>query len=153
MLTNNYLPTIGRCILERVLVHKLLMATLIFITFTSHAEQEEVLTVDRVISNNIELAFANDRGITAKPSDFKLINYVIMSNDIGERWAVLTLTNTSSGSRILEQNHLLGLFADGERKSPLALKYNFEGYETQTITVSFGENKFPILTINAETKT
>jgi len=133
-------------------VYKYLIPALIFISFTSNADEVKVLTVDRVISNNVELAFPNDKDIKAKSSDFKLVNYVIMSNEIGERWAVLTLTNTSSGNRMLEQNHLLALFADGERKSPLELKLNFEGNETQSITVSFGESKFPILSISSETK-
>jgi len=142
-----------RCyILGRVWVYKYLIPALIFISFTSNADEVKVLTVDRVISNNVELAFPNDKDIKAKSSDFKLVNYVIMSNEIGERWAVLTLTNTSSGNRMLEQNHLLALFADGERKSPLELKLNFEGNETQSITVSFGESKFPILSISSETK-
>jgi hypothetical protein len=131
-------------------VHQLLISALIFITFTSHADEVEVLTVDRVISSKIELAFSNDKGLKAKSSDFKLVNYVTMSNDIGERWAVLTITNTSSGNRMLEQAHLLGLFADGERKAPLELKLNFEGHETQSITVPFGESKFPILSISTE---
>jgi hypothetical protein len=73
-----------------------------------------------------------------------------MSNDLGERWAVITLTNTSSGSRILEHEHLMALFADGKRKSSLAFKVSFEGQETQSVTVSFGENKFPILSISTD---
>jgi hypothetical protein len=132
-------------------VNKFLILAIIFITFSSHADEVEVLNVDRVISNNIELAFPNDKGIKAKSSEFKLVNYVTMSNDLGERWAVLTITNTSSGNRMLEQDHLLGLFADGERKAPLELKLSFEGHETQSTTVSFGESKFPILSISTET--
>ena len=128
---------------------KYIIPALFFIAFASNAKETEVLTVDRVVSNNIILSFPNDKNLKAKPSDFKLVNYVIMSNDIGERWAVLTLTNTSSGNRVLEQDHLLALFADGTRKMPLEIKLNFEGRETQSLTVSFGESKFPILSISS----
>jgi hypothetical protein len=132
-------------------VNKYISLAFVFMTFTSLANETDVLTVDRVVSTNLELAFPNDKNLRAKPSNFELVNYVIMSNELGERWAVLTLTNTSAGNRTLEQDHLMALFADGERKNPLELKLNFEGRETQSITVSFGESKFPILSISSRT--
>lgn len=132
-------------------MNKYISLAFVFMTFTSLANETDVLTVDRVVSTNLELAFPNDKNLRAKPSDFELVNYVIMSNELGERWAVLTLTNTSAGNRTLEQDHLMALFADGERKNPLELKLNFEGRETQSITVSFGESKFPILSISSRT--
>lgn len=107
----------------------------------------EVLTVDRAINKNIELSFSNDKHRQAKKSDFNLVNYVLMSSETGQRWAVVTLTNSSSGNRIFESEHLLALFADGSRITPQAHKVNFAGHETQSITLSFGEHKFPILTI------
>ena len=125
---------------------------LTFITFTCNADETEVLTVDRIVSKNLALAFPNDKNLKAKSSHFELVNYVLMSNEMGERWAVLTLTNTSTGNRMLEQDHLMALFANGERKYPLEFKLNFESSETQSITVSFGESKFPILSISAETE-
>ena len=82
-----------------------------------------------------------------KKGDFEIVNYVLMSNEIGERWSVITLTNLATGNRTLDQEHLLGLFADGSRINPLKYKLNFEGKETQSITVSFGDHKFPILNI------
>lgn len=45
----------------------------------------------------------------------------------------------------MEKSHLVALFADDKRSNSLEFKVSFEGNETQTITVSFGENKFPIL--------
>ena len=133
-------------------MHKIIISAFLLLSFLSNADESEALTVDRVISNNLELAFPNDRNIKPKLSDFKLVNYVVMSNEVGERWAVLTLTNSSAGSRILENEHLMALFANGKRKKPLNFKLSFKGKETQSITVSFGENKFPILSINTETE-
>jgi hypothetical protein len=132
-------------------VHKYIISAFFFMAFNSNANEPEVLTVDRVVSKNVELAFPNDKNLKPKSNDFELVNYVIMSNELGERWAVLTLTNTSTGNRMLEHDHLMALFADGERKNPLELKLNFEGRETQSITVSFGESKFPILSISSGT--
>lgn len=142
----------GRYISGGRIVHKFLISTLIFLSFSIYADETGTLKVDTVISSNLELAFPNDKNIKPKPSDFELINYVIMSNDFGERWAVITLNNTSTGSRILVNEHLIALFANGKRTSPLEFKLSFEAKETQSITVSFGENKFPILAINTETE-
>ncbi|MEL0645969.1 hypothetical protein V6248_00910 [Pseudoalteromonas agarivorans] len=70
-----------------------------------------------------------------------------MSNDEGERWAVITLTNLASGKRELNQEHILGLFADGSRLTPSEFKLGFNGNQTQSVTVSFAEHKFPILSV------
>jgi len=134
------------------MMKNILVITLILLSFSIYADENENLTVDRIISNKLELAFPNDRNIKAKPSNFELINYVVMSNDLGERWAVVTLNNTSSGSRVFDNEHLIALFANGQRSKPLTFKLSFEAKETQSITVSFGENKFPILSMNTESK-
>ena len=128
-------------------MHKIIIPALLLLSFSSNANETEVLTVDRVVSNNLELAFPNDKNIKPNSSDFELVNYVVMSNEVGERWAVVTLSNTSTGSRSLDQGHLMALFANGDRKSPQGVKDSFEGKETKSITVSFGESKFPILSI------
>lgn len=119
---------------------------LTFVSFTASAD-DDILNVDRSVSKSIQLAFSNDNNITPKKSDFEVINYVLMSNENGERWSVITLTNLSHGERSINQEHLLALFADGSRSEPLAFTSNFKGKETQSLTLSFGENKFPILSI------
>ena len=126
---------------------KYLVLALMVFSSAIQAEDTEVLNVDRSVANNINLSFPNDNNIKPKSGDFEIVNYVLMSNEMGERWSVITLTNLSSGNRDLEQDHLMALFADGSRKSPLQYKLNFKGKETQSITVSFGEYKFPILSI------
>ena len=126
---------------------------LIFIVFSSAVAANisntlsNVLNVDRAIPSSIHLSFPNDNKITPKKSDFTILNYVLMSNNEGERWAVITLTNLSSGNRELNQEHLLALFADGSRLTPIEFKLGFKGSETQSVTVSFAEHKFPILSV------
>ena len=126
---------------------KYIVLALMVFSSAIQAEDTEVLNVDRSVANNINLSFPNDNNIKPKSGDFEIVNYVLMSNEMGERWSVITLTNLSSGNRDLEQDLLMALFADGSRKSPLQYKLNFKGKETQSITVSFGEYKFPILSI------
>lgn len=124
----------------------LLLSSLI--AFNCTAENSQALTVDRLVPNSFQLAFPNDKDLKPIQSDFDLVNYVLMSNEEGERWAVLTLHNTSGGERVLKHEHLMALFADGARKSPADVKLNFSARELQTVTVSFGYSKFPILSIN-----
>ncbi|WP_199611383.1 hypothetical protein [Flocculibacter collagenilyticus] len=113
----------------------------------ANAEESDVLNVDRSVASSLKLSFPNDKRIEPKTSGFNIENYVLMSNEKGERWAVITATNKAWGRRSLEHHHLMALFANGERSTPLTYRLDFEANETQSFTVSFGENKFPILSI------
>ncbi|WP_462156367.1 hypothetical protein [Pseudoalteromonas piscicida] len=108
---------------------------------------EEALTIDSVVPNNMELAFPNDTNIYPDISDFKVLNAVLMSNENGERWAMITIKNQSSGRRTLTQKHLLALTANGQRIAPMKLSESFDGGETLSLTLAFGENKFPLLNV------
>ena len=133
--------------MQKILLLLLIILSGLCYSSLSFGTGNSVLTVDRSVSKNLHLSFPNNNNITPKDSDFKIINYVLMSNQAGERWSVITMTNTSSGTRSLEHSHLMALFADGSRANPQAYKLNFSGNQTQSITVSFGENKFPILSL------
>lgn len=126
---------------------KFILPVLAMISLSAQAEESDVLTVDRVVSKNSEFSFPDSDRVSPRESDFEVDNYVLMSNDVGERWAVITLTNLSSGNREFDSNQLMALFADGTTSNPLAYELNFRGRETQSITVSFGVHKFPILNI------
>ncbi|SFD31522.1 hypothetical protein [Pseudoalteromonas denitrificans] len=130
-------------------MYKFCLVIFIFLAFQTQAETDDILTIERSVSKNIAIKFPNDKNINPKISDFEILNYVLMSNDKGERWAVVTLTNLSSGNRTFEHTHLMALFANGERQKPLEKKLLFSGNETQSFTLSFDKNKFPILSIYA----
>ena len=114
--------------------------------------KEEVLTLDRVVPNNFELAFPNDDNIEPVLSDFKVKNAILMSNELGERFAVVTIENRSSGSRNLNQKHLMAQVSNGERISPQAFSQTFNGGETLSLTINFGENKFPLLNVYSRSR-
>jgi hypothetical protein len=38
------------------------------------------------------------------------VNYALMSNEFGERWSVITLTNLVTGNSNFVQEHLIALF-------------------------------------------
>ena len=111
--------------------------------------EDDVLMVDQTLGKEVQLTFPNERNFQPKPSDFKVVNYVPMSSESGDRWAIVTIKNTSSGSRIFESHYLLGLFADGERRAPLEYKQTLIGNETVSMTLAFGRHKFPLLNVIA----
>ena len=112
-----------------------------------YAKDDESLSIDRFIPHNFEFVFPNDEKVAPIQSDFELEHFVLMSNLKGERWAVLTLTNSSRGNRQLEPQHLMAVFADGRYGTPEFQNVRFKGNETLTLTVYFGESKFPVLSV------
>lgn len=132
---------------KELTVNKAFVIILLMLSWSTQADSIKALNVDRAVSNSMHLSFANDSNITPKKGDFKITNYVLMSNEEGERWAVITLINLSSGNRELGEEHILALFADGSRFMPMEFKLGFKGNETQSVTVSFADYKFPILSV------
>ncbi|WP_227992589.1 MULTISPECIES: hypothetical protein [Shewanella] len=129
-----------------------LIASLIsFSSFSANKPDDnnlsDVFNVDRIVSDNVELNFINDGDIQPKISDFIVVNYVLMSNEKGDRRAVVTLENQSSGSRIFKSDQVMALMGDGRRLSPHTYKQKFKRGESISMTLSFGNNKTPILQI------
>lgn len=128
-------------------VRSIFILLIIIISTQLQAFEDEVLTVDRTVTQKLKLSFPNDEKIHPLQSDFEIVNYVLMSSESGERWLTITLKNLASGTRSLQKEHLMALFANGHRRSPREYQLTFKGHEVQTFTVSFGESKFPILAI------
>lgn len=128
---------------------KVALMGLFLVLSTAVSANDDVLMVDQSIDGQVELAFPNERNIQPRPGNFQVVNYVPMSSEDGERWAIVTLKNVSSGSRIFESHYLIGLFADGDRREPLAHKQTLEGGEVVSVTLAFGRSKFPLLSVMA----
>ncbi len=106
-----------------------------------------VLSLEKPVMTLAEIHFENPDNIHPKSSDFKIVSFVLMSSEAGERRAVITFENTSSGQRFLEQDHLLAIFANGERKYPEVFREKFSGNEIRTLDLSFNFHKYPVLTL------
>ncbi|ASJ95624.1 MULTISPECIES: hypothetical protein [Shewanella] len=126
---------------------KYILLTITLLSSGAVAAIDDVLTVDRSVSGSFQSSFPNENNTQPDISDFKVLNSVLMSNEAGERWAVMTIENLASGQRTLNQNHLMALFANGERLTPQIFKRRFAANEILSITLAFGEHKFPILEI------
>lgn len=125
---------------------KRMLLALLVCSSTSYAD-DTTLSIDRAVSGGVELAFPNEQNMQPEQSDFEVKNFVLMSNDIGERWAVVTLTNQASGRRTLTHKHLMAIVADGQRVIPIEFMQSFKANETLSVTITFGASKFPLLSI------
>ncbi|MET0081321.1 MAG: hypothetical protein ABW119_22945 [Candidatus Thiodiazotropha lotti] len=121
---------------------------LLMLSLGAQAEEipeNEVLTLDDPIPGSLHLDFTDADDLLPKIGDFKIISSLFMSNQLGERWATLTILNQSSSQRLLDQKYIVALFADGEKRHPIDIEHTFFGKEQITLTISFGKSKFPIL--------
>ncbi|PXF63002.1 hypothetical protein [Kangiella spongicola] len=127
----------------------LLLTTILLASQASQlsANDRNALSIDRAISSDIEFNFPNDDNIYPHKSDFKVVNYVTMSNEYGQRKVTVTLQNTSTGDRIFVSDQIMALYANGHRSSPFEKKIRFKGKEVQTLTLSFSTSEFPILQV------
>ncbi|BBN83648.1 hypothetical protein PA25_36330 [Pseudoalteromonas sp. A25] len=127
---------------------KCLCVVLLFMSVHVQA-QERVYTFDNTLTNIPSNAFTNDQRKYPKESDFKVQAYASMSSADGERAALVTIKNTSSGNRFFESPHIMALFADGQRVAPKmsADKYTVGGHDTLTLTLEFGRYNYPIVNV------
>lgn len=129
---------------------KILGWFLISFSFVAYSN-EDVLSIDRVVPHNIDLAFPNKLNIQPEQSDFEVNNFILMSNEVGQRWAVVTVTNLASGGRSLTNKHLMALIANGGRREPVEFSRLFKANETLSVTINFGESQFPLLSVYSRT--
>lgn len=130
---------------------RLFLCVIAFMSLSLCANQN-VISVDRVVPHSVEFAFPNERNVLPELSDFQVKNFVLMSNENGERFAVVTIQNLANGSRTLNHKHLMAQVSNGERIRPLAFEQMFKDNETLSLTIQFGESTFPLLTIYSRTK-
>ncbi|MDH5183038.1 MAG: hypothetical protein OEX12_04035 [Gammaproteobacteria bacterium] len=110
--------------------------------------QNEILTIDEPISELVNLEFSNGDDLVPKLGEFKVMSAILMSNLSGERWATVTIKNTAAHQRLLDREHIMAIFANGERRQPIQAEHKFSGNEEVTLIIGFGKSKFPILRVS-----
>lgn len=111
------------------------------------ANPDDVLTIDETAPPGHDYHFPDTDALTPKAGEFEIVSSVFMSSKSGQRWATLTLKNTSAHQRLLDREHIVGLFADGSTRHPETAERKFSGHEQITLTLYFGISKFPLLSI------
>ena len=110
------------------------------------AGKERIMQFDQTKVTHPRFRFENE--LKPKPNGFELREAAFMSNEIGERWAIITVENTSSGRRFLKRENIVATFADGSQVNPSHLDENARGGELLTKTIFFGVRKFPIVKVD-----
>jgi len=110
--------------------------------------QDEILSIDRSISESISMEFSNASDLEPKIGEFEVLSSILMSNTVGERWATVTIKNQSSHQRLLDKEHIIAIFANGEKRNPIQAKHKMSGHEEMSIIINFGESKYPILRVS-----
>ncbi|WP_395341264.1 hypothetical protein PN836_018820 [Ningiella sp. W23] len=108
---------------------------------------QETLSIDTPLPSEFELVFPNDTNLQPEESEFRVLDFVLMSNEKGERWVVVTLKNEASGRRTFNHKHIMGLLADGTRLHPRKISQSFVAKESLSVIIDFGPNKFPLLRV------
>ena len=132
--------------------HQLL--TLIFGLFiavqTTHAEPSQTLQFEVAPYKNSDVFCENDQRINPGANDFELLDYHLMSSEVGERLVLATIKNTSSGLRILKKDYVVAILGDCSRMFPAELERKFQGKQTLTVQLDFGVLKYPVLKVLME---
>lgn len=137
---------------HRLLLHWLAVSItgLMLVTTPGYAEDglaEHTLQFDPAQPQLDSLDFQQTKPLTPAKSDFKLISSSFMSNELGERWALVTVQNLSNGQRIIKNQHMVATFADGSQAYAKNLEAAIAGNAQLSRAVQFGVNKFPIVSI------
>lgn len=121
----------------------------IFVLHAASGTYSSVLTVDPKKPSFSTYSFIDEsikrQAIEPDISTVEVVNQMLMSNELGERWATLTLKNLASGQRIVSEKQIYAIFADGDKKRAQMDPIKLKGNEVGIYTISFGYHKFPIL--------
>lgn len=133
------------------------MAFFLSVTFLTAGERKikvnEVLNFDEIpplILDHIYLE--NDEKIIPLSGNFKMVSFAPMSNRKGDRWALVSIRNMSSGVRIFTQEHIVATFADGTRKFAKKIEMTLKAKEFFSESIEFGNSKFPIVMVETNLK-
>lgn len=106
---------------------------------------DETLIFEQSPSINSPIRFTHESPLIPDNNDFELLHWQFMSNRIGERWAMITIKNTASGQRIFVRKDIVATFANGQQSFPVTeYSEKFQADEVKTLTIYFGERRFPL---------
>ncbi len=117
--------------------------------FAHESEPSPSLFFDKPIAKEFAAQFEIEEDLHPEQSPFRVVDFAFMSNEQGERWAMVNVLNTASAPRSIVVNHIYGLFADGSYRKPKTLAQRIDGGTTQTVLIPFGVSKTPLVKLIA----
>lgn len=120
-------------------------------TFSSESpDSGKVLHFDHPRSIFKSLEFKYEDELKPLKNDFRILEVSYLSNHYGERWAMVTFENTSSGQRLLKNESIIATFANGAQARSLNLNETIKGKGRLSKSVFFGVHQFPIVRVQVE---
>ncbi len=126
----------------------LLLASLCSCFAYSEPVSPSDLTVsfDEVTIAEGKLAFERESGdLRPSLSEFQLSYCRFLSNDLGERFALVTLAKEAGIRRIVDTRDIVGVLASGERLFPISIEGETHIGRRGTVLLHFGSHKFPLV--------
>lgn len=115
----------------------------------SDLDKDTNLRFDTPVNPDIQALHFNQKEILKpKANDLELIETAPMSNELGERWVLITLRNKASGQRLFQNENIVATFANGEQAYAKDLNETLKARESLTKTVFFGRHRFPIIRLD-----
>lgn len=136
-----------RCIQVLCIALSLTLLSTLALAGETFEEQNRTLHFDQPQTPLTTLNFKQKQALQPLANDFRIIEASYLSNEIGERWAVITFENKSSGQRLLKNKSLVATFADGHQTHAINLNETLTGHEKLSKAVFFGVYQFPIVTV------
>ncbi|MGK0236656.1 MAG: hypothetical protein ACKVGW_14935 [Verrucomicrobiia bacterium] len=107
--------------------------------------EDSALSFDKPIAQTMEFRFDIEEDLYPDQSTFKIVDFAFLSNEKGERAALVNLTNTAVAPRTLAPNQIYGFFADGTYRRPTNSSDRIDGGKTNSVLLSFGVSKTPLV--------
>jgi len=113
----------------------------------AHEEPElnKALFFDKQVAKEMPIQFEIEEDLYPTRSSFEIVDFAFLSNEAGERWALVVARNTVREPRTFTENQLIGFFASGAHRRPLKLATRIEGGKQETIMIPFGESSMPLV--------
>ena len=108
-------------------------------------EPNDALFFDKPVANSFPAQFEIEEDLHPEQSSFRVLEVAFLSNEKGERWAMVNVFNTAASPRSIATNHVIALFADGSYRKPKSLSKRIDGGTTETILIPFGVSKTPLV--------
>jgi len=89
----------------------------------------------------------------AGTSDLEIINYSTLENALGDRYARITVKSIATGSRLLESKYFIATLMDSAGTKVEGISGGggrIMPGETKTVTIFFGNQKWPIANIEVD---
>lgn len=113
--------------------------------FAHDSEPSGALFFDKPIASSFPAQFEIEEDLHPEQSSFRVLEVAFLSNEKGERWAMVNVFNTAASPRSIATNQVIALFADGSHRKPKSLSKRVDGGATETILIPVGISKAPLV--------